>query len=125
MTLKTRSALITQANTDLPDNETRSISPADVRNIVKDIIDSFISKKGDSGIAGQLSYLSEYSFDDAKQIIHKGYADSIVIGDHYFVGSESADDSVRLHYDIPTKQLIAQIRVSGVWTNGNVVCEFP
>ncbi len=46
-------------------------------------------------------------------------------GDHYFTGSESTDDSVRLHYDIPTKQLLAQIRVSGTWTNGTVVCEFP
>ncbi len=47
------------------------------------------------------------------------------VGDHYFYGSEAADDSVRLHYDVVTKQLLAQIRVSGTWENGDVVCEFP
>lgn len=40
MTAKTRSDLNTQADTDLADNTTGDITPADVRTIVKDIADS-------------------------------------------------------------------------------------
>lgn len=41
MTRKTMLALLTQADTTLPDNVSGDISPADVRDMVKDIIDSF------------------------------------------------------------------------------------
>ena len=43
MTAKTAAALNTQADTDLPDNTTGDISPADVRGIIKDIIDSYLN----------------------------------------------------------------------------------
>ncbi len=40
MTLRTRAELISAADTNLFDNDTRDISPADVRNIIKDMADS-------------------------------------------------------------------------------------
>ncbi len=75
MTLKSRSALLTQANTDLPDNILKLISPEDVRNLIKDVIDSFISKSGDTGILGLLQYSNTFNITDGKQLIYRQYLD--------------------------------------------------
>lgn len=72
MTQKTRSLLIAEANTNLPDNTTQQISPADVRNLVKDILDSYISNSGDIGIAGLLQYSNTFSITDDRQLVYMG-----------------------------------------------------
>jgi len=77
MTLKSRAALLSQANTTLPDNVTQEISPEDVRTIVKDIIDSMISKNGDTGILDVLRYNSNPTFSNEKDLITKKYVDDI------------------------------------------------
>jgi len=41
MTRKTMLALLAQADADLPDNTTHLISAADVRQLIKDVVDSF------------------------------------------------------------------------------------
>lgn len=48
MTAKTRSALTTQANTDLANNTTKDISPTDIRTMCIDIIDSMAIGLSDS-----------------------------------------------------------------------------
>lgn len=47
MTAKTRTALGTQADTDLANNTTKDISPADVRGMVKDMQDSHFNPLSD------------------------------------------------------------------------------
>lgn len=57
MTAKTATALNTQADTDLPDNTTGAISPADVRTIVKDIIDSYLNTTDTPVVGKQTIYV--------------------------------------------------------------------
>lgn len=86
MTLKNRSALITQANSSLPDNETQQISPADVRNMIKDVLDSFVSKSGDVGILGVLEYGNSYTIDDGKQLVYADWVNSQILATGKFKG---------------------------------------
>lgn len=46
MTAKTQAALNTQADTSIPDNQTKLVDPADVRNLAKDMIDSAVNILG-------------------------------------------------------------------------------
>lgn len=79
MTLKSRSALIDQANLNLPDNETQEISPADVRNMFKDGFDSFISKNGDSGILAIIQYANTFSITDGKQLVYADWVNAQIL----------------------------------------------
>jgi hypothetical protein len=76
MTKKSRSSLIIQANTDLPDNNAMLISPADVRGMFKDVIDSFVSNSGETSISGVLRYLNTVTISDNYDLITKLYADT-------------------------------------------------
>lgn len=80
MTKKSRSALIAQANTTLPDNNSMEISPSDVRNMAKDIADSFVSNSGDTGVSGVIRYSAEHSLGDRKDIVYLGYVDDAIAG---------------------------------------------
>lgn len=78
MTKKSRSALLSQANVTLPDNNNQEISPADVRNMSKDIVDSFVSNSGETGISGVLRYLSTVVVSDDYDLTTKKFVvDSI------------------------------------------------
>lgn len=50
MAIKDRASLVAQAETDLPDNTTRSITPEKLRNIAKDLSDSCVNRTTDSGV---------------------------------------------------------------------------
>lgn len=92
MTKKSRSSLITQANTDLPDNNSMQISPVDVRGMFKDIIDSFVSNSGETSISGVLRYLSTVSIADDYDLITKKFFDDntgILLGDYFKQGGNS------------------------------------
>ena len=78
MTLITRAALLAQANTDLPDNVLQEISPEDVRTMSKNIIDSMVSKYGDTGILGLLQYSNTFTLTDGKELTHKKYVDDLI-----------------------------------------------
>lgn len=78
MTKKSRSALIAQANTTLPDNNSMEISPSDVRNMAKDIADSFVSNSGDTGVSGVIRYSAEHSLGDRKDLVYLGYVDDAI-----------------------------------------------
>ncbi len=121
---KTQIEIDAQIDADIKINGNREITPPKHNAIEKALSNSYVNKK-DSGLVIQslLGYTTELTPSDNKHLTTKKYVDDSLIGDHYFVGSESLDDSVRLHYDVPTKQLIAQIRVSGTWENGTVVAD--
>lgn len=63
MTEKTRTALQSQANTDLADNTTGDITPADVRGMVSDILDSMQIYVTDGSIIRDDGYLQVSSVD--------------------------------------------------------------
>ncbi len=75
MAIKTRSDLLVQVSVLLPDNTTEEIEAEDVRANFFDTIDSFVSKKGDTGIEGKISYATVVSISDQKDIVHKKYVD--------------------------------------------------
>jgi hypothetical protein len=75
MAIKTRSDLLVQVSVLLPDNTTEEIEAEDVRVNFFDTIDSFVSKKGDTGIEGKISYATVVSISDQKDIVHKKYVD--------------------------------------------------
>jgi hypothetical protein len=57
MTAKTASALSSQADTDLADNTAGDISAADVRGIIKDIVDSYLNTTDTPVVGKQTIYI--------------------------------------------------------------------
>ncbi len=77
MSTKTRAQLTADAITRFPDNDSKEITAEDLRSYFIDVIDSFVSKKGDSQISGLLSFSSELSLTDRKNVTFKGYVDDL------------------------------------------------
>lgn len=80
MSTKTRAQLTADAITRFPDNDSKEITAEDLRTYLIDVLDSFVSKKGDSQISGLLSFGSELSLTDRKNIVYKGYVDDLISG---------------------------------------------
>lgn len=78
MSTKTRAQLTADALVRFPDNDSKEITAEDLRTYLIDVLDSFVSKKGDSQISGLLSFSSELSLTDRKNIAYKGYVDDSI-----------------------------------------------
>lgn len=50
MAIKDRASLVAQAETDLPDNTARSITPEKIRNMSKDLSESCVNRTTDAGV---------------------------------------------------------------------------
>lgn len=73
MTIKSRSAIQSEIFSLLPDNNDKEITAQDVRTVVTDLNDSYVSKLGDSQVQGTIQYLSSVVISDDQDLITKKY----------------------------------------------------
>ena len=86
MSQLTRSALTTDINSNIYNNSNRDISGLDVGDRMVNIIDSLVSREGDTNITAILRYSAAHSVSNAWDIVHKTYADALVSDTTYGVG---------------------------------------
>lgn len=76
MSIKNHTDLNSDLDSAITNNGNGSITGPILNQQLEDLADSAVNKSGDSGILGKLTYDSELSITDNKDITHKGYTDN-------------------------------------------------
>lgn len=92
MSVITRAQGKSDANTYIPDNVNKEVSPEDTRQRIIDLWDSAVSKKGDSGIQGKLSYSADFVFSDDKDIPSVKFVNDAIDGISGYIKADGSVD---------------------------------